>query len=276
MLAPSFDGPVPYRSVMPAQARLNVLSALTFVTLVVVQSLLWPAIFGLLLPSLTVAVATPLLAFVPSGLVVAALRRRETRAWSGAHGFIYHRQPDWAVPQLDVAPFNIRRARCRRITDGMTGQVGNHPAWHMHFRWLNNNRVQLSTHYRNIFALTLPYCLPPLTIGPTISPTAGKTVEFESIDFNDMWSVVCPDERFAKAAITPQTIDRLLALDLPVTGSTRILIVGRELLAISIGGNRSAEITRVYSALRIIADGIPPYVWDECAIDHEESRAWPG
>jgi hypothetical protein len=273
MPARSFDEPLPFRSVMPAPALLNTLSAVTFVALVVFQIVNWPLILGAVMPSLTLALATPLLAFLPSGMIVGSLRRRETRAWAGAHGFTHDRRSDWPVPQFDVAPFNIQRARRRRIADAMTGQVGDYPAWHVHYRWLNNNRINVSTHYRNVCGLTLPRPLPPLTLGPTISPDAGKTVKFESIDFNDLWWVTCPQERFAKAAITPQTMDRLLALDVPVTGNTRIVIVGRELLAISIGGNRGSDITRLYSALRIIADGIPPYVWDEWALDELESRA---
>jgi hypothetical protein len=273
MPAPSFDEPLPFRSVMPAAALFNALSAVTFVALVVFQILYWPLILGALLPSVTVALATPALAFLPSGVIVASLRRRETRAWAGAHGFTFHRRPDWPMLRFDVAPFNIRRSRRRRIADAMTGRVGDHAAWYVHYRWLNNNKINVSTHYRNVFALTLPRPLPPLSIGPTISPAAGKTVKFESIDFNDVWWVSSPQERFAKAAITPQTMDRLLALDVPVTGTTRIVIVGRELLAISIGGNRGCDITRMYCALRIIADGIPPYVWDEWATDRLESRA---
>jgi hypothetical protein len=263
MNAPSFDEPLPFRSVIPPTRMLNTLSAVTFVALVVAQILCWPMLFGFLLPSLTVALATPLLAFVPSGLIVGALRNREATAWARAHGFTYQRRPGWDVPRFDVAPFNIGRARRRRIVSAMTGAVGNHPAWYVHYRWLNNNRVQVSTHYRNVFALTLPRGLPPLTIGPTISPDAGQTVKFESIDFNEKWWVTCPDARFAKAAITPQTMDRLLALDLPVTATTRIVIVGHELLAISMGGSRGSDITRIYAALRIIADGIPRYVRNE-------------
>ena len=269
---PSFDAPLPFRSVMPPQPLLNALNAVTFVALVVVQIVYWPLV-GFFLPSVTVAVATPLLAFVPSGVVIAALRRHEVKSWAHAHGFSYLRRPDWAVPQFDVAPFNIGRARRKRIVDAMTGTVGNHPAWHMHYRWLNNNRIQVSRHYRNVFGLTLPSALPPLSIGPTISTSSGKTVRFESIDFNDKWWVTCPDERFAKSAITPQTMDRLLALDVPVAANTRIVIVGRELVAISMAGNRGSDIARTYAALRIIADGIPRYVWDEWATERREFRS---
>lgn len=273
MPPPSFDRPAPFRSVMPAPTPLNALSAVTFVALATVQILYWPLVLGTFLPSLTVALATPLLAFLPTGLIVVALRRRETRNWADAHGFTHHRRPDWPVPTFDVAPFNIRRARRRRICDAMTGRVGDYPAWHLHYRWLNNNRINVSTHNRNVFALTLPRPLPALTIGPTISPAAGQPVEFESIDFNDLWWVTSPQERFAKAAITAQTMDRLLALDTTVAGNTRIVIVGRELLAISLGGNRGSDITRLYRALRIIADGIPPYVWTEWATDRMETSA---
>ncbi|MCV7171781.1 DUF3137 domain-containing protein [Mycobacterium manitobense] len=268
----TFDHPLPYRSAIPAQRGLNVLTAGTFVALVAVQFAWWPALFGSILPSVTVALATPLLALVPSGMIIAGLRRREMRAWSRAHGFVHHRRPDWPVPQFDVAPFTVGRARRRRVADGMTGTVGRHPAWFIHYTWWNNNWFTVTSHFRNVFALTLPRALPALSIGPTIDPGAGSTVPLESIDFNDVWAVATRDERFARAVITPATMDRLLALDLPVTANTRISIVGRELLAISIGGNRGSDITRIYTALRIIADGIPPYVWDVWSVSDQEAH----
>lgn len=272
MSGPSFLTPLPWRSVMPAQGLLNWLSSVTFIVLVLVQILYWPLMFGFLVPSITVALASPLLAFVPSGIIVSALRRREKQRWARAHGFVFHDRPDWPLPQYDVAPFNIGRARRRRIVDVITGRVGQFPVCQLHYRWWNNNKVQFSSHFRNVFTLTLPQALPPLSIGPTISPDAGKTVRFESIAFNEVWSVVCPDARFAKAVITPRTMDRLLGLDLPVTANTRIVIAGHDLVAISVGGNRGSDITRVFSALQIIAEGIPDYVWDEFGVDRQELR----
>lgn len=262
MPAPSFASPASYRSRIPAQWLLNALTLLTFVVLVAVQVRYWPLLY-FVVPSVTVALATPLFAFVPAGVVTRLRRPAELAAWAGAHGFALVNRPDWPAPALDIAPFTIARARRGRVRTGMTGRVGDFDAWYIHYTWLNNNWIQWSTHYRNVFALRLPKSLPPLTIGPTISPGAGATVAFESITFNEQWWVSCPDPVFAKAAITPQTMDRLLALDLPVTATTRIAIVGNELVAISLAGNRGSDITRQYSALRIVAEGIPRYVWEE-------------
>ncbi|MFW0791940.1 DUF3137 domain-containing protein [Gordonia sp. CPCC 205333] len=262
MPVPTFDDPAPYRSHIPRPSVLNWLTLVTFVVLVVVQVLYWP-LLGFLLPSITVAVATPFLAFVPAGVIVRLLRKKELSRWSSAHGFAVRDKPGWAIPALPIAPFTIARARRKKVRTGMIGQVGAFPAWYIFYTWVNNNWLQVSTHYRNVFALKLPKALPPLTIGPTISTEAGSTVAFESIDFNTYWSVTCPDPTFAKAAITPVTMDRLLALDLPLTATTRIAIVGNELVAISISGTRGTDITRMYSALRIVAEGISPYVWQE-------------
>lgn len=262
MPAPSFDSPASYRSRIPAQRLLNALSLFSFVVLVALEVYYWP-VLHFVIPSLTVALATPLLAFVPAGVVTRLRRRAELGVWADAHGFELIDRPDWPTPGLDIAPFTIARARRRRVRTGMTGRVGGYAAWYIHYTWINNNWIQWSTHYRNVFALKLPKSLPPLTIGPTISPDAGRTVPFESITFNQHWWVSCPDPTFAKAAITPQTMDRLLALDLPVTATTRIAIVGDELVAISLTGNRADDVTRQYSALRIVAEGIPRYVWEE-------------
>lgn len=262
MSVPTFDAPALHRSHIPRQSLLNVLTVITFSALVLVQVWFWP-VLGFVLPSVTVAVATPLLAFVPSGVLIRLLRRRELATWAAAHGFAVHDDPGWPVPGLDIAPFTIARAHRKKVRTGMTGRVGDFPAWYVYYTWVNNNWVQFSTHFRNVFALRLPMSLPPLTIGPTISPDAGSTVAFESIDFNEVWWVTCPDPAFAKAVVTPRTMDRLLALDVPITATTRIAIVGNELVAISISGGRGADITRMYSALRIVAEGIPAFVWKE-------------
>ncbi|GAB20796.1 hypothetical protein GOEFS_132_00270 [Gordonia effusa NBRC 100432] len=262
MPVPTFDDPAPYRSHIPRQSVLNWLTLVTFAALVVVQVVYWP-LLGFLVPSITIALATPLLAFGPAGAITRALRKRELSTWSAAHGFAVLDKPDWPIPALPIAPFTIARARRKKVRTGMTGQVGAFPAWYIFYTWVNNNWVQFSTHYRNVYALRLPKALPPLTIGPTISTEAGSSVPFESIDFNKYWWVTCSDPAFAKAVITPVTMDRLLALGVPVTATTRIAIVGNELVAISISGTRGADTTRMYSALRIVAEGISPYVWEE-------------
>ncbi len=259
---PSFENPAPMRSVVPGHRASLALTLLTLVAVIAVQVWLWP-LTGRLGSSLIIAAATPLWAVLPAGVIYKALRRPELRRWAAAHGFSVDEHPLWPPPAYDVAPFNIARAWRKRVRTAMTGAVGGYPAWYLHYTWLNNNRINLSTHFRNVFALTLPQALPPLSIGPTISPEAGHTVEFESITFNEQWLVCCPDERFAKGALPPTTLDALLAMDLPVTANTRIVLQGRDLLAISIGGVRGSDISRLYETLRIIADGIPNHVWEE-------------
>ncbi|GAA3035395.1 hypothetical protein GCM10010528_15240 [Gordonia defluvii] len=250
------------RSIVPSPRLSLALTLLTLVAVIAAQVAYWP-ITGRLASSLMIAATTPLWAVLPAGVVFKVLRRPELRRWSAATGFHLDEQPSWPPPAYDVAPFNIARARRKRVRTAMNGTVGAYPAWYVHYTWLNNNRINISTHYRNVFGLTLPQALPPLSIGPTISPEAGHTVEFESITFNEQWLVTCPDERFAKGALPPTTLDGLLSMDLPVTANTRIVLMGRNLLAISLGGVRGADISRLYEALRIIADGIPRHVWQE-------------
>lgn len=241
---------------------MNIMSLATFVVLVVVQIVFWP-LLHFTVPSITVALATPLFAFVPSGIAFRLLRKRELDVFAQAHGFTVIDDPDWAVPDLNIAPFTIGRARRQRIRSGMTGRVGDYDAWYIFYTWLNNNWIQFSTHYRHVAVLRLPRALPPLSIGPTISTAAGPTVKFESITFNEQWWVTCPDATFAKAALPPVTLDRLLATDIPVTATTRIAIVGENLVAISFSGTRAGDLHRLFDVLRIVAEGIAPYVWEE-------------
>lgn len=242
-------------------AFLNWLSALTFVVLLAAQIWWWhdhgrPLTWVLL-------VATPLLAFLPAGVILKVMRRRWTRAWATANDFTYRRDPQWPEPQWEVPPFSVRRARRKRIRDGVTGWRGAYPARYFHYTWWNNNRVQVSSHYRNVFALRLPAALPRLTLGINIDTSSGDRVLFESSDFNDRFMVYCPDAAFAHAVFTPQTIDALLTLSRrdATLALTKFEILGDEFIAITTRGNRPVEISQVFDALVTIADGIPRFVW---------------
>ncbi|WP_067824281.1 DUF3137 domain-containing protein [Nocardia inohanensis] len=243
---------------------LNVLSLLTFVVLVILQYRWWqehgrPFSWVLL-------VATPALAFLPSGVIVKAFRKRWTAAWAEQNGFRYRRVGDWAVPEWDFPPFDIGRARRFRVRDTMEGTVGGYPARFFHLTWLHNNRINVSTHFRNVFVVTLPAELPRLTIGMTFDSTIGDRVEFESAEFNDQFSVYSAHPAFAHAVLTPRTIDRLVELARRRGGAvtfTKFEIAGDSLVGITTLGNRPHEIGGVFEAMRIIADGIPRFVWTD-------------
>ncbi|MFC9895056.1 DUF3137 domain-containing protein [Nocardia sp. NPDC127579] len=251
----------------PAWARprvLNALTVLTLVVLVVLQFLWWREhgrpISWLLLP------ATPLLAFLPSGVLVKAFRKRWTAQWAEAHGFFYQRSADWPVPQWDFPPFTIGRARRFRVRDAMRGPLGRYPASFFHLTWLHNNWINVSTHYRNIFVLELPGTLPRLTMGPNLDTTAGDRVLFESSDFNEQFSVYCANPAFAHAVCTPRTIERLVELGRrsPAAKLTKLEIVGNLLVGVTTLGNRPPEIGEIFDLMRIVAEGIPRFVW----LDH--------
>ncbi|MFD3593543.1 DUF3137 domain-containing protein [Nocardia sp. NPDC058640] len=244
---------------------LNVVTAVTFVVLAILQYVWWrdhgrPFSWVLLL-------ATPALAFLPAGIVVKAFRKRWTARWADEHGFVYHRATGWAVPEWDFPPFTIGRARRFRVRDGMQGRIGNYPARLFHLTWLNNNKINVSTHYRNVFILDLPAALPRLTMGPTLDTSTGDQVEFESADFNKHFSVHSSNPAFAHAVFTPRTIEQLVNLGtyLPTAALTKFEIVGNQLVGVSILGNRTREIDTVFEAMRIVAEGIPRFVWTDYA-----------
>ncbi|WP_067707442.1 DUF3137 domain-containing protein [Nocardia yamanashiensis] len=251
-------------SVWARPVLLNTLSTATFIALVVAQYWWWhdhgrPFSWVLLL-------ATPALAFLPSGLIVKSFRKRWTAEWAAANGFRYRRASDWPVPVWDFPPFNIGRARRFRVRDCMEGRAGGYPASFFHVTWLHNNRINVSTHYRNVFAITLPAALPRLTMGITLDSTTGDRVEFESADFNDRFSVYCSKPAFAHAVLTPRTIDQLVHLTKSHGSAvmlTKFEIVGNLLVGITTLGNRPHEIGGVFDAMRVVADGIPRFVWTD-------------
>lgn len=253
---------------------LNTLSLATFVALVIFQYRWWHdhgrPLAWVLLP------LTPFLAFLPSGIIVKSFRKRWTARWAGENGFEYRRSSEWPVPTWDFPPFNIGRARRYRIRDTMRGRVGDYPAIFFHLTWLHNNRINVSTHYRNVFVLTLPAALPRLTLGVTLDMTTGARVEFESADFNDKFSVYSANPGFAHAVLTPRTIGELLDIAGRHGGAvmlTKFEIVGNLLVGTTTLGNRPREIGAVFDAMRVIADGIPRFVWTDYGSPAEREHA---
>lgn len=243
---------------------LNALSLATFAVLVILQYRWWHEhgrpFAWVLMP------ATPLLAFVPSGIIVKSFRQRWTSKWAQENGFRYLRAADWPVPAWDFPPFTIRRARRFRIRDTMEGTVGDYPARFFHLTWLHSNRISVSTHYRNIFVLTLPAALPRMTMGVTLDGTTGGRVEFESADFNDHFTVRSANPAFAHAVLTPRTIDQLVNLARRHGGAvmlTKFEIFDNLLVGVTTLGNRPHDLTGVFDAMRVIADGIPRFVWTD-------------
>ncbi|MFE9580967.1 DUF3137 domain-containing protein [Nocardia sp. NPDC006044] len=242
---------------------LNTLTFITFLVLVIVQGIWWrdhgkPVSWILLL-------ATPFLAFLPSGVIVKLFRKQWTARWAEQHGFSYQRAADWGVPAWNFPPFTIRRARRMRVRDAMQGRVGAYPASFFHLTWLNNNKINVSTHYRNVFVLDLPTALPRLTMGPNFDTTAGTRVEFESAEFNGKFAVYSSNPAFAHAVFTPRTIDRLIELGRrePAVLLTKFEITGNQLVGVTTLGNRPWEIAAVFDVMRVIADGIPRFVWSD-------------
>ncbi len=242
---------------------LNCLSAVTFVGLLVFHVWWWHEHGGPI--SWVLLIATPLLCFVPAGVIVKASRREWLREWASAHAFVHQRDPGWPEPGWRFPPFSTGRARRRRVRDGMTGQIGAYPATYFHFTWWNNNRVQFSSHYRNVFVLQLPAALPRLTMGVNIDTSTGQRVEFESADFGDRFSVYSTDQGFAHAVFTPRTIDALVDVgrESGAVLLTKFEIVDDLLVGVSTLGNRPKEITEIFDVMRIIASGIPNFIWSD-------------
>ncbi|GAC67590.1 hypothetical protein GS4_08_01750 [Gordonia soli NBRC 108243] len=208
---------------------------------------------------------TPLIAFVPAGIVVKLSRRASTRSWALRNGFEYRARLGGAPPAWDFPPFSGTRARRIRLRDGMTGRIGPYPATFFHYTWWNNRRLFASSHYRNVFTLRLPAALPRLTVGVTLDTSTGDTVRFESADFDDRFTVHSTDPAFAHAVLTPRTIDALVELS-RTAGSvmlTKFEIADDLLVAVSTVGNRPEQITEIFDAMRIIAVGIPRFVWTD-------------
>lgn len=236
---------------------------MTFAVLLALQILVWirwgrPISWVLL-------IGTPLLAFVPSGVIVKAKRASWMRSWAAAQGFTYVDRPSWPIPDWNFPPFSTTRARRRRIRDGVTGTVDGRPAHMFHYTWWNNNRIQFSSHYRNVFVLDLPTALPRLTLGVNIDTTTGDRVAFESADFDRDFHVYSTDQAFAHAVFTPRTIDALLELRRQSTAVmlTKFEIVDDRFVATTTLGNRPADITAVFTAMHLIVDGIPHWVWTD-------------
>ena len=242
---------------------LTALTGLVFAGLVAFHVWWWREHGGPI--SWVLLVATPILSVVPSGVVVSVRRRAWVSSWARDHGFTFEVRPSWPIPAWDFPPFSTGRARRRRITDGMRGRVGALPAHCFHYTWWNNNKIQLSSHQRNVFVLTLPATLPRMTIGPNLDRSPGGRIRFESWDFDRRFAIFCHDHRFAHAVFGPRTIDALLTrtTESPVVATTKFELVDNLLVGVSTRGNRPRDITDIFDVMHMIVSGIPHFIWAE-------------
>jgi hypothetical protein len=254
----------------PFWSRPRVLRALTatiFVGLVAFQVWWWHDHGGPI--SWVLVVATPLVSVVPAGVIVSVRRRSWVTAWARDHGFTHEAHPPWPIPTWDFPPFSTGRARRRRITDGMRGQVGAFPAYYFHYTWWNDNKVQFTSHQRNVFVLTLPAALPRLTVGANLDRSPGDLVHVESAEFDRKFAVQCHDARFAHAVFPPRTIDALVTRTArsPVIAFTKFEIIGDLMVGVSMRGSRPGDITDIFDVMHTIVAGIPHFIW----VDHGSS-----
>ncbi|RMI35826.1 DUF3137 domain-containing protein [Nocardia stercoris] len=206
---------------------------------------------------------TPMQAFVPTGIVMLAFRKRWTARWAAVHGFAYQRKTGWPVPDWNFPPFSNRSACRFRVRDGMRGSVGGFAASFFHVTWLANYKVSVGPRSRNVFVLRLPRALPRLSVGVSFDSGKGDSVQFESAHFNDRFFVYCADPVFAHAVFTPRTVERLVELKWSGGATTKFEIVGDLLVAISTAGNLPNQIGDIFEIMRIIADGVPRFVWND-------------
>lgn len=216
-------------------------------------------------------VAVLVVALMVTAAVVSWRRRREAIvSWATAHG--------WQVLEADRSlarrwagpPFNTGSSR--RTSEILGGEMGGRRALSFRYTYTTTSGSgetrQSQNHEHHVVAVFLPMALPELALTPESLGTkiatafGGQDIRMESVQFNSLWRVTCPDLRFAHDVLHPRAMEQLLRPDM--TG--RPLRFARDaVLTWTSGVPRLDVIESRVAGLNELIDAVPAYVWQDRA-----------
>ncbi len=203
------------------------------------------------------------------GSYLAAKRRREAfAALAAAHGWVWTERDDRWAARFDATPFGT--GRDRRASNVLTGAHDGRPLVAFDYRYSTtrtttvNGRTQHRTedHPFSVVGLDAGARFPELAVSPQgfwnqiVDAVTGNDIDFESADFNDAFTVTCPDRKFASDVIHPRMMELLMrAPDLAWRFTDGWALVIRK------GSHSEAEVTAKLARLDAIVDQVPDFVW---------------
>ncbi|MBK9179082.1 MAG: hypothetical protein IPM45_05815 [Acidimicrobiales bacterium] len=165
-------------------------------------------------------------AFVGAGLLFTVMafgrtrRLRELRAAVAAHGLAYSVEDPFGSA---TPPFELLRRGDVRGADNVVWRPGDPGGLRVFDYWWadehQDRNGQIRRDYRRCTAATVEagWLWPELTLDPETAITraanhlGARDIEFESDEFNRMFSVHCDDRRFANAFLDARMIELLLS-----------------------------------------------------------------
>ncbi|WP_203335832.1 hypothetical protein [Nocardioides limicola] len=207
-----------------------------------------------------VAIAVPIVLLVRHQSQAA--RQRQARLQELAH----HLGWQWVESDREWP----RQFLGRRFQTG-SGRVAQHilTGWYREraliafdYRYTTGSGKDQTTHRLSVVGLDTGVSFPALEVMPAGLLTdlgarlTGRSLQFESEDFNRAFTVTCPDRRFASDVIHPTMMSLLLRLP-----DRCFQVEGRWLMAVNQGQHEPREVIRRADALTSILDEIPEFVW---------------
>jgi hypothetical protein len=203
---------------------------------------------------------------------LAAKKRREAfAAFAAGHGWAYAARDDDCLDQFSGAPFDA--GHDRRAENVLSGTYDEHPFLAFDFRYSTTEtstdaqghlRTSEEVHRYSVIGLGFGLRTPRLSVSPEgfmgrlFGRLTDTDIQLESEQFNDAFTVHCPDRKFATDVLHPQMMEYLLT-QRDLAWSLR----DGWLLTVTPGSHSLTTVETTLRGTDGIVERIPEFVWHE-------------
>lgn len=192
---------------------------------------------------------------------------REARRWAVARGWNFSQINPALDRRWTVGPMGLGRNRTAyNVVSGTFDQL---PVAVFRFRHTTGSGDSQSTSYFTCYTVSLPTRVPHLLARPEGAFVSGRDLQFELMQFNDLWRVTAPDPRYAHDLMHPRMMERLLQ---PDAFGVTIAFGGTDVLMIT---NGITSMDLFDSRLRLLSDIVglvPRFVWSNLGAEPPQIR----
>lgn len=198
------------------------------------------------------------------GAVAAAKRREALAAYAASRGWTWTEERSDLVDRFDGAPFG--RGFGRRASNVVQGSHDGRAfvAFDYVYKTQTSNGKTTTTHTHpfSVLAMTTTVPMPALSVEPEglfdslADKVSGSAIDLESEEFNQAFSVRCPDRKFASDVLHPLMMEFLLA-----HRWTGWRVERDSLLVIERGKREPQQIDAALAYADGVLDRVPEFVW---------------
>jgi hypothetical protein len=196
------------------------------------------------------------------GLRKAIDRRKQLASYAAAQGWRYEREQPLLVDRFSGAPFGLGESR--RAYNALFGT--HHGRDLVAFDYEYESRTvdgkQTRTHVFSVLGMNMGVPMPPLRVDPEgtldrlVGHVLGDDIDLESEEFNQAFTVSCPDRRFASDVLHPRMMEYLLQYRQLGWRFER-----DSMLVVAEGRRTPAQIEATIQVMDAITSLVPDFVW---------------